>query len=400
MRHRPLAWLVVFALAHPYVLADEPAAQLEPEADQFVVPDDATPDELKAIITRLSKGPRARFSNQQQAIEYFRSASKSVIAAAEKLLAATDDQELLDLAVEAKAASLFVLGQTGDAEAERTAEEFLEQMAQHENAALASAAKRISIEQSLRNARRMGAEQRDKLYRDLYSLLQSTGYSLDAVRLAANVANVMSDSPNETDRAMSIELIKTLLPKMLASEDEKIVAMAPKLEGVMRRTQLPGNFMDVEGTLLSGDVIDWESYRGKVVLVDYWATWCGPCIAELPNVKQNYENYHEKGFDVIGISLDESPEKVADFLEARDIPWSTLFSADPKATLWNHPMAVKYGVRGIPRAILVDKDGKVVHMNARGKALSEQLQGLLGDPIVKNEDKTMVDERVKTVSNP
>ena len=83
--------------------------------------------------------------------------------------------------------------------------------------------------------------------------------------------------------------------------------------------------MEITGTLLDGEPVDWESYRGKVVLVDFWATWCGPCRAEIPNVLEMYEAYHDKGFDVLGVSLDATPEAAEKYVAENKLPWSSIF---------------------------------------------------------------------------
>jgi thiol-disulfide isomerase/thioredoxin len=137
----------------------------------------------------------------------------------------------------------------------------------------------------------------------------------------------------------------------------------------------------LEGALLGGGALDWTQYQGKVVLVDFWASWCGPCQAELPNVLEMYRAYHDKGFEVIGICLDDEPEPAEAFLKKQQIPWKTLFSDDPQRRGWEDPRAVEYGVTGIPLAILLDREGRVVSMNARGEELGRQLQQLLGDPL-------------------
>lgn len=137
-----------------------------------------------------------------------------------------------------------------------------------------------------------------------------------------------------------------------------------------------GDAFYVEGTTVDGQPFSSSMYAGKVVLVDFWATWCGPCKAELPNVLANYQQYHDRGFEVIGISLDEDRQALAQFIVEQQIPWVNLFSNDSKATGWKHPMAQYYQVKGIPTVILVDREGRVVSAAARGKTLGRELAKL------------------------
>ena len=110
--------------------------------------------------------------------------------------------------------------------------------------------------------------------------------------------------------------------------------------------------------------------------MDFWATWCGSCRAELPNVRQNYETYHDRGFEIVGVSLDSDREALEEFLADEQIPWANLF-AEGETGGWKHPLAVKYGVQAIPAAFLVDRDGKVIAQDVRGAELGKQLEKLL-----------------------
>jgi thiol-disulfide isomerase/thioredoxin/type III secretion system FlhB-like substrate exporter len=181
---------------------------------------------------------------------------------------------------------------------------------------------------------------------------------------------------------VAAEAYRELGEALAKSNDEQLARVGKKMEGAARRLTLVGQPLEVTGTEMDGAKFDWAKYRGKVVLVDFWATWCGPCRAEVPNVLKNYKLYHDRGFDVVGISLDDDREALEKFLEKEKNPWLTLHDGG-----WDdNPTAGYYGVMGIPTVILVDKEGKVVSTNARGPELSKLLEGLLG-PAKPGDDK-------------
>jgi len=135
-----------------------------------------------------------------------------------------------------------------------------------------------------------------------------------------------------------------------------------------------GDTMELAFTSLSGEEIDLAAMKDKVVLVDFWATWCGPCIAELPHLLDTYEKYHEKGFEIIGISLDDNQQTLETFIEERGMTWPQYFDG----LGWGNELAQRFGIRGIPATFLVGKDGKIVASNLRGEELERQVAAGLG----------------------
>lgn len=126
-----------------------------------------------------------------------------------------------------------------------------------------------------------------------------------------------------------------------------------------------GDVIEISFTDLNGNKVDLAAMKGKVVLVDFWATWCGPCVAELPNVLEAYKKHHDKGFEIIGISLDQDKAALENFIKERGMPWPQYF--DGKG--WENSIAQKYSISSIPATFLIGKDGKVTASNLRGEAL-------------------------------
>ena len=123
-----------------------------------------------------------------------------------------------------------------------------------------------------------------------------------------------------------------------------------------------------------GTPIQLSSLRGKYVLIDFWASWCGPCRMENPNVVRMYDKFKDKGFDIYGVSLDDNEKAWKAAIAKDNLTWRH----GSELKKWRSGVAQSYGVNAIPATFLLDKEGKIIAKNLRGKALEDKLAELLG----------------------
>ena len=160
------------------------------------------------------------------------------------------------------------------------------------------------------------------------------------------------------------------------SDDLDLQNLAEVLEGVLRRQRLLGLDLPIWGHDVNGKPFDPKVLDGKVVLLDFWATWCGPCIAEFPHLKKLYEKYREKGFEIVGYCVDSDAETMYNYLERNPLPWIVLAKerSSDRPLLSSH-----YGAKRLPVVLLRDHNGKAVLLDARGEKLDETLEKLFDE---------------------
>ena len=185
----------------------------------------------------------------------------------------------------------------------------------------------------------------------------------DVQELFLRVADSYLDEDISKARALTEEVATS------ASGDVREQANAQ-----LRRLAFINKPLDLEFTDLSGKDIKMQDYRGKVIVLDFWATWCGPCVAAMPEMKGIYAKYHAKGLDIIGISLDKEKEKLDEFVSKQELAWPQHFDGFG----WESKMAQKFEIAAIPAVWIVDKKGVVRDINGR-QSLAAKIERFLSE---------------------
>ena len=152
----------------------------------------------------------------------------------------------------------------------------------------------------------------------------------------------------------------------IKAEAERILSGAP--------AYAVGKPLELSFTAVDGSKVDLKDFAGKVVLIDFWATWCGPCVAEVPSLKKVYETYHPKGFEILGISLDDKKSDLLAFTKKHEMPWPQYFDGKH----WNNEISFRFGINSVPTTWLIDKKGVLRYTDVRFQ-VDSMVQKLLNE---------------------
>jgi thiol-disulfide isomerase/thioredoxin len=201
------------------------------------------------------------------------------------------------------------------------------------------------------------------------ALMASLGGS-DQEEFATNFADTLANAALASgEHEIARKVYSTLLKKFGAESPN----LCQKVKDELGRIDKVGTKVThLAVSDLAGSSLRIDQFRGKYVLVDFWATWCAPCVIELPRLQAAYAKYHGKGLEIVAVSLDESKTAVVDFTKARKLPWKQVHNATAGGDL-----VEAFGVRSIPATFLIGPDGTIIRLELRGAALDKALETLI-----------------------
>jgi thiol-disulfide isomerase/thioredoxin len=324
---RPPTWLLTGCLAL-LLLSGASCAHSQENADRYTVPKTNDPQKLLAFIEELSN---FRPNTPLESLEHRKQAPKAMFLAADRILEVAKDQSsdayriAVAITVSRKVSGLYV---------------------------------------------KSPAEQAEQ-YAQWKKLFDKATWGEYDISTAKAIAEAFEEAGNYSLAAQAYDDFARMLEGKRGAQAKQARQL---FEGSARRVKLPGHVLELTGTRYDGQKFDLKSLRGKVVLIDFFATWCGPCLEEVPNLQKAYREYHERGFEIVSISIDEDRDALDGFLKRKKLPWILLHE---KEEAGQHPAMDYYGIEGIPAMFLVDREGKVVSLNARGEELQKLLKKML-----------------------
>ena len=218
--------------------------------------------------------------------------------------------------------------------------------------------------QSLRNENLAIAE-KEKAYKR--NFVMTNNNSLFSMMLLSELFRQKEFTAEEAS-----EIINGLTPQMAANP--VVTQLKTSIEAA-KKAEIGGIAPDFEAPTPSGEMLSLKQTLGKYTIIDFWASWCKPCRIENPNVVRVYEKYHEKGLNIISVSLDREGQKDRwlQAIEADNMNWYHVSNLQ----FWQDPIAQQYNVRSIPATFLLDAEGKIIDKNLRGPALEQRISQLL-----------------------
>ncbi len=353
------------------VQADDTETTTSEEAqdDAIEVPEGTDPQELQTFLQSLG---RLRAAEPTPA--GFRAHFGKLLVALDTLLQRDIDLDTAQLTARMMSQCYDIISQFGDRTAAEKKQAFIDGLKQSDRPNLAQQGRILDVESQI-NTLDTSDKAAVKVVLDQVIKTLEDRPLTDAHGSLAYGAMTAIEQTGDTELAVSAA--KVFGEALRSSDDPAFISLANTIEGSARRLNLKGNPIEIAGKTVAGADFNVEAWKGKVVLVDFWATWCGPCVAAMPELIELYETHHEAGLEIVGVSLDDSRAQLEEFLLQKEIPWTTLFHEGGGEGGQDNPLATHYGVSSIPTAFLVNREGKVVATDLYGDELVEAVNELV-----------------------
>jgi thiol-disulfide isomerase/thioredoxin len=351
------------------VAAEQPAAEKAAEDNPYIPRNDLTTLELFELIERMKHLPKSLQGRPGFA--------EAIVVCADRILAANPDETMRSYATRARMDGM----QRGSIweESEETRNNFQKRLVdlasecdKSPDTEVAHWAKFYLLENDVIDADKLEPDKLAPVLDKVRQFVKDEPLDDRHVRLASATVRLINRLPSDEE---ANEAYKEFGGIFSSSTDDELHRYGDRIAGgvAKRPADLTGKPIPITGPLFEGGDFDVGNWKGRVVLVDFWATWCGPCVASLPGLQEVYSEYHNKGFEIIGINLDEDREALKTFLEGTPLPWPNIVDAESAG----EKLAKKYSIVGIPTTFLLDKEGKLVAANLHGKALVAKIEELL-----------------------
>jgi thiol-disulfide isomerase/thioredoxin len=296
--------------------------------------------------------------------------AQAVADAADRVLAgqATDKQQRIVIA--AKLAALHRAAVAGDEAADKRLAEFVEKLRDDIREDVAREVRFFQTERAAMAAGQLPPEKIPAALVEIRQYLERETLTARHLRLASSVVEAINRMNDDDFREMRFQEFGRLFAKSASKELSRYgqrLADAP-LGGLGTWIGKP---LDLAGATVLGVPLDWASYRGKVVIVDFWASWCVPCREEFPSLQALHARQSPQGLDVVGVNLDKDADAMQKFLTENNFPWANLVGQEA------FDVAKRLGVRGVPTMLLIDREGKVVTIGQTVAEMQSRAEALL-----------------------
>jgi thiol-disulfide isomerase/thioredoxin len=351
-----------------YAVEDGPAQQQTADSasddNPYLAPADLSRDDLVRFLERMAEKPSSIRSRP--------GFDEAVIEAAERVLRENTQDKAAEIALYHLAYALHRRAANDVAGAQEKLEELVSQWKNDTRPSVAAWVRWLLLEQALLNVDQLPLEEVPQLLAQVERFFQENKPGAEHLRMASatvHAINRLEVAKREAYFQKFGKLFASSADRTLAQYGKRILAGEESSDA-----SIVGERVQVEGLTAAGVELKWHSYEGKIVVIDFWATWCGPCLREMPKLKALYEKWHDQGLEVIGVNLDRDGDAVARYLQDNPLDWPVVVGRDATE------LARRYGVRAIPWLLLVDRDSRVVRAVHQCDQLEEAIEKLLKSP--------------------